>query len=565
MAALSIIVSVLLSGFVMLEANAQEQKFFFEIHGVLRPPYKEEYMDLLAKEMAKIGIKYIPEPVEASTYMARYDNKTWDEGGFDMNFGVHGWQRFDPRIGYEFYATRGYHGYDGGEIYRLVQDAYSFVEFEKAKPLVMRITEIFVEDLPILCLLWPKDSIVMRSDIEGYLPLFSGERLGSLRLVTVKGKTQSDFVKIICAQGGDITGVSPFVIGDAYSFPVAALCYDKLIFTDNEYKPVVPGLAKSWEVLEGGTKVVLHLRENVLWHDGKKFTSADVKWTLETTFDPAAAAAYRTQYLQFASKLKSIETPDDLTVVLNFKQSHGTLFVDLAKIYIQAQHHWKDIPLKDIQNHAYARTGPVVGTGAFKLKQWVKGQHLEFEANENHWNGRPIIDQFFLRFIPERATAVAALKAGEVDWLAELYTLSVELDDLRKDSRFKVVEYLSGMVDPAVGMNCRHPMLQNKWVRKAINYVFPREHIAKNIMRGMAEPANQLCAPGNWGHNPNLPKSEYSIEKAKECMQKAGYKYEWLEPPKPIPLSTYLWPFIGGIVVGTVLASALVLLRKKKS
>jgi ABC-type transport system substrate-binding protein len=565
MMALLVVISFLSPSLFVLNTHAQEQKYFFEIHGVLRPPYREEFMDLLAKEMAKIGVKYIPEPVEASTWIARFDNKTWAEGGYDLIFAQHGWQRYDPRIGYDFYATRGYHGYDSGELYRLVQESYKYVDFEKAKPYVMRITEIFAEDNPILCITWPKDATVMRSGIEGYQPLFSGERLAGLRFVTVKGSTAGSPVKLIYAQGGDVAAVSPFVIGDAYSFPVAALCFDKLIYTDNDFKPVIPGLAKSWEFLEGGTKVVLHLRDNVLWHDGSKFTSSDVKYTIETTFNPVAAAAYRTQYLQFADKLKSIETPDETTVILNFKEVHGTLLVDLAKIYIQSQRLWKDVPLKDIQNHAYARSGPVVGTGAFKFKQWVKGQYIEFEANKDYWGGKPAVDQFFLRFIPERATAVAALKAEEVDWLAELYSLNVELDDLRKDSRFKVVDFLSGILDTAVGVNCRHPILQNKWVRKAINYVFPRDHIANNIMRGMAQPANQLCAPGNWGYNPNLPKSEYSIEKARECMQKAGYNYESIEAPKALPLSTYLLPFIGGVAVGAIIVSAVILVRKKKS
>jgi ABC-type transport system substrate-binding protein len=132
--------------------------------------------------------------------------------------------------------------------------------------------------------------------------------------------------------------------------------------------------------------------------------------------------------------------------------------------------------------------------------------------------------------------------------LAEVYSLSVQLDDLRKDQRFKVVEFVSGTGE-VMSICHNHPILANKWVRQAINYIIPREHIAKDIMRGMAEPANQLCAPGNWGHNPDLPKPEYSVEKARKYMEKAGYKYEWLQP-KPIPLSTYAVPIAGGILLG---------------
>jgi len=575
---LLVITPMILAEAATITLAQQEEKYFFTIHLALRAPFREEYTELLPQEFAKIGIKLIPEPLEGAQWSERYswDGATWDEGGPDLIQCIHGWQRYDPRIGFDHYfstladlnkedlaASSTHYYFANAWVDQLLRMAYGTTDIAEAQRYLYRIDEIVYEESPLLFVYWPKDAVVMRSDIKGYMPRYGGgQRLQGMEKVTIEGKTQEDDTQLVIAQASDVASVSPMTIGDTYSFQIQGLCYDSVVTLDNDYKPT-PGLAKSWEVSDDEKVITLHLNEDITWHDGEPFTSEDVKWTYEMVLsDEQPAVHYHFHYVMMIEKLESIETPDDNTVVFRFKEPHGTFFVDAGKIKIMAKHRWEGIAREDIADHPYCTEEPSMGTGAYIMKEWVKGQYMRFEANENYYKGAPFVDVIYLRFIPENAAAIAALEAGEVDWLQEPYRFGKELDTLRNNPDFQIIEYESGYVEP-VGINCNHPNLANKYVRQALNYVIPREHIVNDLRLGMGTPANQLCPPWNWGHNPNLPPYEYSIEKAQELMTKAGYDMSYLEPPEPIPMTTYIYPAVGGLIVG--LAVAFILLKLTKS
>ena len=97
-----------------------------------------------------------------------------------------------------------------------------------------------------------------------------------------------------------------------------------------------------------------------------------------------------------------------------------------------------------------------------------------------------------------------------------------------------------------------------------MNYVIPREHIVENLRYGMGTPANQLCPPWNWGHNPDLEQYEYNIETAREYMAMAGFDMSLLEEPDTtIPMSAYIMPALGGLVVGVLISLGYVYFTKK--
>lgn len=558
----------------------EDQKYFFELHLALRAPFREEYTELLPQEFAKIGIKLIPEPLEGAAWGERYTwgGETWDEGGTDVIQCVHGWQRYDPRIGFDFYLTTlsdldnenlqdstTHYYFANSWVDQAVKKAYETTDIEEAQRYLEFVTEIIYEESPLWFILWPKDAVVLRADIEGYEPRYGGgQRLAGMERVTISGKTVADDTQIVIAQASDVADVSPMTIGDTYSFPIQSLSYDNLVTLDKDYKPT-PGLAKTWDISEDEKTITMHLEEGVKWHDGTPFTSADVKWTFDyvvlSTDRPTYH--YNGQYGVMRSKVTSVDTPDENTVVFNLNAPHGTFFVDSGKIKIMAKHRWEGIDREDIGEHEYSVEGPAMGTGPYIMKEWVKGQYIMFEANEDYFKGAPFVDTIYLKFLPESAAAIAALEAGEVDWLQEPYRFGKELEGLRANSDLQIIEYETGYVEP-IGINTNHYALANKYVRQAINYVIPREHIVEDLRFGMGTPANQLAPPWNWGHNPDLPYYEYNIEKAQELMAKAGFDISLLTPPDTsIPMTTYVTPAIIGLIVGLIIALGYTQLTKK--
>ena len=578
---LFIIVSIMLAEIAAISTYAQdEENYFFTLHLALRAPFREEYTELLPQEFAKIGIKLIPEPLEGAAWGERYnwEGATFKEGGVDLIQCAHGWQRYDPRIGFDFYLSTlsdlnketpqdsvTHYYFANSWVDQAIAEAYGTTDIEAAQKYLYWVDEIVYEESPLLFILWPKDAVVMNADVEGYEPRYGGgQRLVGMERVTLKGTTAADDTQLVIAQASDVADVSPMTIGDVYSFPIQGLCYDSVVTLDNDYKPT-PGLAKSWEVSEDQKIITMHLEEDVLWHDGTPFTSEDVKWTYEfiALSDDKPSFHYASQYGVMKRKIDAIETPDENTVVFKFNEPHGTFFVDAGKIKVMAKHRWDGISRDDIGEHDYAVEGPSMGTGAYIMKEWVKGQYIMFEANENYYKGAPSIDTIYLKFIAEPAAAIAALEAGEVDWLQEPYRFGKELETLRGNSDIQIIEYESGYVEP-LGINCNHPALANKYVRKAMNYVIPREHIVENLRYGMGTPANQLCPPWNWGHNPDLEQYEYNIETAREYMAMAGFDMSLLEEPDTtIPMSAYIMPALGGLVVGVLISLGYVYFTKK--
>lgn len=578
---LFIVVSIILSVLATTLTYAQdEENYFFTLQLALRAPFREEYTELLPLEFAKIGIKLIPQPLEGAAWSERYtwEGATFDEGGVDIIQCAHGWQRYDPRIGFDFYLTTlsdlnkenlqdsvTHYYFANAWVDQAIANAYKTTDIEEAQRYLHWVDEIIYEESPLLFILWPKDAVVMRADIEGYIPrLGGGQRLVGMDKVTIKGMTAEEDTQLVIAQASDVADVSPLTIGDVYSFQIQGLCYDSLITLDKDYKPT-PGLAKSWDVSEDEKTITLHLEEDVIWHDGTPFTSEDVKWTIEfvALSDERPSFHYASQYGVMKQKMDIIETPDENTVVFKFKEPHGTFFVDVGKMKMMAKHRWDGISRDDIGDHEYSVEGPSMGTGPYIMKEWVKGQYMRFEANENYFKGAPFVDTIYLKFIAESATAIIALEAGEVDWLQEPYRFGKELETLRGNPDIQIIEYESGYVEP-LGINCNHPALANKYVRKALNYVIPREHIVENLRYGMGTPANQLCPPWNWGHNPNLEPYEYNIETAREYMAMAGFDMSLLEEPDTtIPTSVYVMPAVGGLVVGVLISLGYVFLTKK--
>ena len=182
---------------------------------------------------------------------------------------------------------------------------------------------------------------------------------------------------------------------------------EALVARDNE-GVLSPGLAESWEQIDD-TTVRFHLRQGVKWHDGEDFTAEDVAFTIERAMDPQAAYGLLARIGQVAGAT----IVDDHTIDLTTKSVSPTFVRGLSDIVIEPKHYYDAVGAEAVAQHP-------IGTGPFVFGSYVPGDRYELTANPDYWGGAPAFDKLVIRQIPEAATRIASLIAGETQIIEEV-------------------------------------------------------------------------------------------------------------------------------------------------
>ena len=215
---------------------------------------------------------------------------------------------------------------------------------------------------------------------------------------------------LVAAIDSDPGSLNPAITTSGGTHTASELVFNGLVELTEELEPE-PELAESWEVLEDGAVYRFDLRDDVTWHDGEPFTSADVKFTFE---EMLLELHSRTQ-ASVGAALESIETPDPDTVEFRFREPYAPLLLQLGvtEAPILPMHVYEGT---DVMENP-ANTAPI-GTGPFKLVSYEPEAELRFAANEDYFKpDLPYLDEVVMRIIPDKGNQVVALEAGEVDWL----------------------------------------------------------------------------------------------------------------------------------------------------
>lgn len=271
---------------------------------------------------------------------------------------------------------------------------------------------------------------------------------------------------------------------------------------------LVPALAERFERQDLNTWI-FYLRKGVKFHNGNPFNAADVKFSLERLSDPDIS-----KWLPTGKGIESIETPDDYTVVVKTKSPTPWFANNLHQIFIMDKESTENRDAGDLGQKP-------IGTGAYKLVEWVKGSHLKFTANQDYWGGSPKVKSVELRPISESSTRFAALVSGSVDLVSGV---PVELyNQLKKNPNVTIVSRPSRRaIYLAMGNKAGTPLADVR-VRKAMYMAINEDEIIDKVMRGLAAPAAQLPDPACTGYNPDLKRYPYNPEQAKKLLAEAGY------------------------------------------
>jgi peptide/nickel transport system substrate-binding protein len=281
-----------------------------------------------------------------------------------------------------------------------------------------------------------------------------------------------------------------------------------------------PGLATSWELSPDGTVYTFHIRPNVKFHDGTPLDAAAVEFNVRRMWDKSfqyydAKAAGQTTFVW--QQLKSIATPDPMTIQLTMKQA----FEPFVRLLSQGGSGSTGIMSPaSIKQYGNDNVGEhPVGTGPFKFVDRVRGQRITLARNDGYWGTKPYLDKVVFRPLPDPSSRVASLRANEVDMIAVPPPDSVAS---LQQSGFQVSEGAPPHVW-FLSFNFNDPIMKNKLVRQAINLAIDRQGMATNLLKDTVKPAYDVQAPANAAYVANTEAYGYNPDKAKQLLAQAGY------------------------------------------
>ncbi len=335
----------------------------------------------------------------------------------------------------------------------------------------------------------------------------------AFRLVHAQEEKPDYGDSIVLGSIGDATILIPMLASDSTSHQIAGLIYNGLVKYDGDLN-LVGDLAESWEVSEDGLTITFRLRKGVRWEDGKPFTSADVLFGFNTIIDPKTPTAYAGDFLEVAKA----EAPDPYTFRVTYRQPFAPALSSWGNIVVLPRHllEGKDITKSPLGRHP-------VGLGPYKLKEWKTQERIELIYNQDYFEGRPYLDGYIMRVIPDPATMFLELKSGGLDWMGlspMQYKRQTDTPFFKKN--FKKYRYLSFSYT-YLGYNLRNPLFRDKRVRQAISYAIDKEEIIRGVLLGYGVVATGPYKPDAWFYNPNVKRYPYDPGRAKELLKEVGW------------------------------------------
>ena len=306
--------------------------------------------------------------------------------------------------------------------------------------------------------------------------------------------------------------------------------YDTLILPSADGMGIQPGLATKWEFSNGGRTLTLTLRQGVKFSDGSPLGVSDVKWSLDRARNPKNGA--------WNDMIGSIDTVDvgapDM-VVLKLKRPDPTILPALATFNtgILPEKLFEAMPGATMEEKAKTFAEKPVGTGPFMITDWKRGQRMVLARNPHHWkpgeDGKalPYLDEIEFQIIPDDATRILKLRAGEVHG-TEFIPYS-RVKELQADPNLRMelwpstrVAYIGMMVKPTLPGGAANP-LSNQKVRQALNHAVNKDAIITITTHGLGKPMRSYMSSTTPLFHGPAPLWPYDPAKAKALLAEAGF------------------------------------------
>lgn len=307
------------------------------------------------------------------------------------------------------------------------------------------------------------------------------------------------------AIGGEPDQLDPHRTSAYFSFQVLENIFDTLVEPDENLE-MQPALADSWEVSEDQLTWTFELRDDVSFHDGSDFTSADVVYSYERIIDEELANAWR------FDAVTAVEAVDEYTVEITVDAPAPNLLSNLGGFKGMSIVQEDNVESDEISSNP-------VGTGPFSMASYASGDHISLEANPDYWAGAPALGGVEFSFISEPSTALAALNSGEIHWSDNIPPQQVE--EL-EGSETLDIEVIPSNDYWYLAMNINEEPWDDERVRQAVGYAIDREAIIQAVSYGTAQP-NQLAIPEDSIWYTEYDRYSHDPDEAEQLLEEAGF------------------------------------------
>jgi len=331
---------------------------------------------------------------------------------------------------------------------------------------------------------------------------------------------------LVIARQSEQTAMDPHFSKTGPNQMTALHIFDRLLLSD-ENMANIPGLAQSWRWIDDLT-LEFKLRPGVKFHDGSDFTAEDVVFSMKRVPNvPNSPASYASDVKQVAE----MTIVDPLTIRFKAKKPQPLLVNDLSRIYIISHKAAANATTEDFNSGKAA-----IGTGPYRFIEWVPGERLVLQRNEDYWGPKPAWERVTIKYVSNDAARVAALLSGGAD-LIDVVPPS-DLEQLRKAKNIQLWQTASARMiylhmdsnrdqtpfatDKSGKALPKNPF-KDRRVRLAISKLINRQAIVDRVLYGAAEPAGQMVPEGIFGYDPRVKPEKYDPEGARKLLAAAGY------------------------------------------
>lgn len=329
-----------------------------------------------------------------------------------------------------------------------------------------------------------------------------------------------------------VDSLSPFLAQRLMSTSISRLMYDFLTNYDPKDNHAIPGLATKWEPSADKLTWTYTIRSDSKWSDGQQATAEDAAWTFNKMMTDEAAAQANGN---FVANFKKVTAPSPTQLVIELKEPQATMAA--LDVPIVPKHVWEKVG--DFSKFNNDKTFPIVGNGPFILTDYKVDQYVKLKANKDFWRGKPKFDEVVFKTYKDQDAAVAALRKGEVSFVAGSPALTpAQAASLKGDKNIKVNEgpgrrFFALATNPGAQTkdgkqfgNGNKALLDQK-VRQALFLSIDRKTIIDKVFQGHAVEGQGYIPPrfSAYHWQPSADQSlAYDPAKAAQLLDEAGYE-----------------------------------------
>lgn len=347
-----------------------------------------------------------------------------------------------------------------------------------------------------------------------FLTLF----MAALLFWTSCRRTTAEYVTVALPESFSTFDTLTSTASDSAAERVRNLMFNSLV-RKNENFEYIGELASEIKVSEDGKTITLVLRDGVKFHNGKDFTSADVKYTFDKLFESKgykSGAFFDTVDGKQVPHISSLEEPDPKTVI--FVVGRPALKNQLLSNLVA-------IPIIPEGTADQQKTSPI-GSGPFKFVKFDQSQNtVEFESFAQYWEGTPKFAKLRVKTVTDASALQAELQTGGVDIAPAPSNMPPDTLKLLNGIGNLKVEQFDGSNIQYVGFNTTSAPLNNPKIRQAVGYAIDREKLIRELLSGQAKIAHSILPTGSWAYSTGT-QYNFDPDKSKQLLKEAGYKNE---------------------------------------